>query len=44
MESVSNSRRLINVNKAIGTCIKILCYDSCLDTDKANVYGDQIYS
>ena len=42
-ESVSNSKKLFNVDKNPGKCITINCLDSCSGTD-ATIYGNGFYS
>ena len=44
LESISNSKKLFNVNKSKGKCAKIMCFDSCINNQLATVYGNLNYS
>lgn len=44
LESVSNSKKLFNVNKSVGKCVQVNCFNSCFDSLLASVYGTEQYS
>lgn len=43
-ESVSNSKKLFNVDKNLGNCITVNCNNSCFDNLNISIYGDNMYS
>lgn len=43
-ESVSNSKKLENIDKSIGKCVSIICSGPCITDSSSKVYGNKTYS